>query len=146
MTSFPAIARSAQASAPAWNGTQQIGIVFVQFDARSGRAGHATPVIHAGVSTTTGPALYRSDDAGQTWQPLPGQPRGLRPTRMAQGSDGRLYIAYADLPGPDSMGNGALWPFDHPQGRRQDHPPVPQSRATQGHGLRSGAQRVAASH
>jgi len=144
VTTFPAIARSAQASAPAWNGSQQIGIVFVQFDARSGRAGSPTPVIYAGVSTTMGPAIFRSTDGGRAWQPLPGQPTGLRPTRMAQGSDGRLYIAYADLPGPDRMGNGALWRFDIKQARWQDISPVPQSSDTQGDGFGWGAVAVEA--
>lgn len=139
--SFPAIARSAQASAPGWNGSQQIGIVFVHFDARSGRPGAPTPVVYAAVSTTA-TALYRSGDGGQHWEPVPGQPRGLRPTRMAQGSDGRLYIAYADLPGPDAMGNGALWRFDPAQGRWQDISPVPQSSDTQGDGFGWGGVSV----
>ncbi|WP_313343956.1 cellulase [Stenotrophomonas sp.] len=138
---FPAIARSEQASAPGWNGPQQIGIVFVHFDARSGQAGTPTPVIHAAVSTT-GTSLYRSDDGGRHWQPVPGQPPGLRPTRMAQGSDGRLYIAYADLPGPDAMHNGALWRFDPAQSRWQDISPVPQSSDTQGDGFGWGGVSV----
>lgn len=138
---FPAIARSAQASAPGWNGPQQIGIVFVQFDARSGQPGAPTPVVYAAVSTTA-TSLYRSADGGQHWQPVAGQPLGLRPTRMAQGSDGRLYIAYADLPGPDSMRNGALWRFDPAQGRWQDISPVAQSSDTQGDGFGWGGVSV----
>lgn len=143
--SFPAIACSEQASAPGGNGPQQIGIVFVQFDARSGQPGTPTPVVYAGVSTTA-TSLYRSDDGGQHWQPLPGQPVGLRPTRMAQGSDGRLYIAYADLPGPDTMRDGALWRFDPASGRWQDISPVPQSSDTQGDGFGWGGVSVDASN
>lgn len=134
VTTFPAIARSPEASSPAWNGTQQIGIVFVHFDARSGREGAPTPVVYAAVSTTS-TSLYRSDDNGTTWTAVPGQPTGLRPTRMAQGRDGRMYIAYADLPGPDRMHDGALWRFDPAQGRWQDISPVAQSTDTEGDGF-----------
>src|SRR4051812_21371836 len=44
------------------------GLTFVLFDGGSGAAGSATPVIYVGVGTTTGPALYRSTDAGTTWE------------------------------------------------------------------------------
>jgi hypothetical protein len=56
-------------------GSQAVGIVSVVFDAASGKRGTPTPVIYAAVSTSS-TNLFRSDDAGATWQPVPGEPSG----------------------------------------------------------------------
>ena len=50
--------------------------------------------------------LFRSTDAGQTWQPVPGQPTAYRPTHMALAPDGMLYLSYGDNPGPSTMTAG----------------------------------------
>ena len=47
------------------------GVTFVVFDPRSGSPGSPTPTIYVGDGTTTGTALYRSTDAGATWEPVP---------------------------------------------------------------------------
>ncbi|MFT4257697.1 MAG: cellulase [Pseudoxanthomonas sp.] len=128
LAGFPAVASGDAATAPDWNGGQAVGIVLVAFDAASGRPGAPTPRIYAGVSTTSAPALYVSDDAGASWRAVEGQPSGLRPTRMANAGNGSWFIACADLPGPNQMGNGALWkyaPADATPWR--DVTPAPQS-------------------
>lgn len=139
--SFPAIATSPAASAQGWNRVQQIGIVFVEFDAGSGRAGHPTPRIYAGVSTQE-TSLYVSDDAGRSWKAVEGQPVGLRPNHMARGSDGAYYLSYADLPGPDKMSDGAVWKYVPATGAWTDITPVPQSTDTEKDGFGWGAVTV----
>ena len=139
--SFPAIASSPAASAQGWNRVQQIGIVFVEFDARSGRAGRSTPRLYAGVSTRE-TSLYVSDDAGRNWKAVPGQPVGLRPNHMARGSDGSYYLSYADLPGPDKMSDGAVWKYVPATGAWTDITPAPQSSDTEKDGFGWGAVTV----
>ena len=139
--SFPAVATSPAASAPGWNRVQQIGIVFVEFDVASGRAGQSTPRIYAGVSTQE-TSLYVSDDAGRNWKALQGQPVGLRPNHMARGSDGTYYLSYADLPGPDKMSDGAVWKYVPATGAWTDITPVPQSTDTEKDGFGWGAVTV----
>lgn len=84
---------------------QAVGIAFVVFDAASGNTGTPTPRIYVGVSTEQ-TSLYVSEDAGRSWAPVAGQPRGLRPSHMAGGSDGHWYLSYGDQPGPDLMAGG----------------------------------------
>lgn len=139
--SFPAIATSPAASAQGWNRVQQIGIVFVEFDAGSGRAGHPTPRIYAGVSTQE-TSLYVSDDAGRSWKAVEGQPVGLRPNHMARGSDGTYYLSYADLPGPDKMSDGAVWKYVPATGAWTDITPAPQSTDTEKDGFGWGTVTV----
>jgi len=91
------------------------GIVCVIFDPASGRPGSPTPVIYAAVST---PAtnLYCSSDAGVTWQPVAGQPLGLRPNHLVLSTDGILYISYSSVPGPNNATDGAVWKYNPKSG------------------------------
>ncbi len=53
-----------------------VGIPWVIFDPATGSAGSATQTIYVGVAQNGSdlPNLYRSMDAGQTWEAIPGQP------------------------------------------------------------------------
>lgn len=141
VTGFPAIAKSDAAQAQGWNGAQSIGVVFVEFDPASGQPGQATPRIYAGVSTQQ-TSLYVSDDGGQRWQAVSGQPIGLRPNHMRRGGDGAWYLSYGDLPGPDRMNNGAVWKYTPATGAWADITPVPQSSDGEGDGFGWGAVAV----
>jgi len=143
--SFPAIATSPASSAQGWNRVQQIGIVFVEFDASSGRASQSTPRIYAGVSTQE-TSLYVSNDAGRSWKAVAGQPVGLRPNHMARGSDGTYYLSYADLPGPDKMSDGAVWKYVPATGAWTDITPAPQSTDAEKDGFGWGAVTVDPQH
>ncbi len=92
-----------------------IGIVFVVFDPRDGTPGQPTRTLYAGISVA-GTSLYRSTDAGATWQPVPGQPTGLRPSRAVFGPAGTLYLAYGSDPCPNVMTDGAVWKLEPASG------------------------------
>lgn len=108
---FPAVATSPAADSGDPQRPQMVGIVWILFDARSGATGQPTPTLYAAVSTRE-TSLFRSTDAGTTWQPVPGQPLGFRPTRAALTPAGTLYLAYGNDPGPNTMTDGAVWKFD----------------------------------
>lgn len=63
--------------------------------------------IYAG-SGETGDGLYKSNDGGQTFARVDGSPH-LVPHQMALDADGRLYVTFADGPGPHDVADGAVW-------------------------------------
>jgi hypothetical protein len=91
--------------------TNRIGVVFEIFEAGSGKAKSATPVIYAGVSSDEG-SLFASRDAGQTWAAVAGAPKGLLPNHGQMDADGWLYLTYANAPGPNGISNGAVWKYN----------------------------------
>lgn len=104
-------------------GTAGIGVGFVFFDARGARRGRPTPTIYAGVTDPAAP-LFRSDDAGLTWQPVAAQPTGLMPHHGELGRDGCLYVTYGDRPGPYEMYDGAVHKLDTRTGVWTDITPL----------------------
>ncbi len=99
------------------------GVVFVVFDPRSGSRGKGSATIYAGASLMGTNNLFRSTDAGKTWQPVPGQPTQYRPLRPALASDGMLYITYGTDPGPWRMTDGGLWKLNTRTGAWTDITP-----------------------
>ncbi len=98
---------------PSWGGSDgKATINFILFDPASGQRGQPSRTIYAGVSVIGRPSLWRSVDAGASWQPLPGAPAAHRPMRAALASDGKLYVAYASEPGPHRMKDGAVWRYE----------------------------------
>ncbi|HLP01897.1 MAG TPA: hypothetical protein VK163_07720 [Opitutaceae bacterium] len=115
---FPAVAT---APGTRWRNEwldQAIGIGFVAFDPASGGDGQPTQALYAGVSIAGTQNLFRSTDAGATWQPVPGQPTTLRPTRASFGPDGALYVVYGSDPCPNVMTDGAVWKLEPGVGDR----------------------------
>lgn len=114
--SFPDAAWRRDASdgpPPGWGGSDgKATINFVLFDPSSGTRGQPSRTVYAGVSVVGRPNLWRSADAGASWQPVPGSPTAHRPMRAALASDGRLYVAYASEPGPHRMKDGAVWRYE----------------------------------
>lgn len=90
-----------------------VGVVFVDFIKSSGNSGSATPVLYVGVSDP-GTNLYRSTDAGTTWQAVPGQPAGLYPSHGPVGPDGNIYLSYGNNVGPNDITTGAVWKYTPP--------------------------------
>jgi hypothetical protein len=64
-------------NAPATMDDKGLGISFVAFDPRS-KAGEPTCTLYVGVSRLEN-HLFRSTDAGETWQSVPGRPTAARP-------------------------------------------------------------------
>ena len=103
--------------------SQPVGIVCITFDPDSGRTGAPTPTLYAEVSAR-GTNLFRSTDAGATWQAVPKQPRGFCPNHLVRAPDGILYLSYGLEPGPNSMTDGAVWKFDPKNGTWTDITPL----------------------
>lgn len=105
--SFPIAGQGARLDQPT-----HPGIAFVLFDAGSGTAGQPTPTLFAGVADTEGQGLYRSDDAGGTWQLVPGGTPGFSPVKAAISTAGILYVTWCRGVGPNGVTNGAVTRLD----------------------------------
>jgi photosystem II stability/assembly factor-like uncharacterized protein len=90
------------------------GVIFVKFAPSA--ANGATQTIYVGVSLMNRPNLFVSKDGGASWNPIDNEPTAYRPTRAALASDGVLYVAYGNAPGPSHMSNGAVWKLDTKSG------------------------------
>ena len=100
------------------------GLTFVLFDPRSGSPGSPTPALYVGVGATTETGLYRSTDAGATWEAVPGQPSiGMMPHHAVLDGCGNLYLAYNNGSGPNNITSGAIWRFSAASGLWTDVSP-----------------------
>ena len=100
------------------------GLTFVVFDPQSGLPGSATPVIYVGVGVTTGNTLYRSTDAGATWNAVTGAPTGMMPHHAVLDGCGNLYLAYNNGSGPNGVTAGAVWRYGAASGVWTDVSPA----------------------
>jgi xyloglucan-specific exo-beta-1,4-glucanase len=88
------------------------GLSFVVFNPASGSRGSATPTIFVG-STDPGPQhLFRSDDAGKTWNAVSGAPADLLPLKAEIDDRHILFIAWSDDVGPNGVKKGAVSRLD----------------------------------
>jgi len=85
-------------------------INFVMFDKSSGVKGKATKRIFAAAADNAG-SLYVSEDSGDTWVLVAGQPEGLMALRAdIAGQD--IFIAFSDSPGPNGATKGAVYKYN----------------------------------
>lgn len=84
------------------------GIVWVLFNPMD-ESNNQSQNIYVGVSIMGCENIFHSVDRGSSWKPVPNQPTNLRTTHAAIASNGMLYISYGDMPGPNTMNNGAVW-------------------------------------
>ncbi len=111
-----------------------VGITFVLFDRGSGTKGKPTPTLYAGWASTEG-GLYRSQDAGDSWELVPGQPKGVMPSHGEFDSKGTLYLSYGNKPGPSEVRDGGIWKFNPKSGRwRNISPRIPTPKDQFGYG------------
>jgi hypothetical protein len=125
VTAFPNPGNYAQdPSDTSGYGSDNQGVVWVTFDESTGTAGNATKTIYVGVADKEN-AVYRSTDAGATWQRLPGQPTGyLAHKGVLDAENGYLYLAYSDTGGPYDGGKGRLYRYATATGEWTDISPV----------------------
>ncbi|WP_432162746.1 xyloglucanase [Streptomyces tendae] len=101
------------------------GITWVTFDeSTGGGAGTATGTVYVGVADKEN-AVYRSTDAGATWERLAGQPTGyLAHKGVLDAENGYLYLAYSDTGGPYDGGKGRLYRYATATGTWTDISPA----------------------
>jgi hypothetical protein len=116
--------------------TNGVGIVFVLLNSAQMPVGEPTRVIYAGVSASPNDdvaGIYRSTDAGASWEKLKGQPEGnLMPNHAVLGIDGMMYVTYGNAPGPNGMTDGAVWKFNTMTGEWGEVTPVRPTGGTNG--------------
>ena len=100
-----------------------LGLPFVVFDRASGERGKPTPVFYVGVSSTA-THLYRTRNAGKTFEPVPNQPKGMMPSHAAFDWKGVLYLSYGNLPGPSNVTTGAVFKYEPKRGAFTDITPL----------------------
>jgi hypothetical protein len=127
------------------------GIAFVLFDPAA-RADGGSQRIYVGVSRSGATNLFVSNDAGQSFAPVAGQPTIGMPQRAAFGAGGALYVTYANGAGPfgtpaEAMDTGALYKLDTTNGQWTDISPLTggNARAFGGVSASADGQRLLAS-
>ena len=107
--SFPVRGRGARERGQGTNA----GIAFVVLDPASGARGSASRTIFVGVADPGPRHLFRSDDGGEIWRPVAGEPRAdLLPVQAQLDTNGFLYIAYCNGVGPNGVTDGAVFKLD----------------------------------
>jgi hypothetical protein len=125
VTSFPNPGNYVQQPGDVYLG-DNVGVVWVTFDPRTGSLSNATQTIYVGVADK-GTSIYRSTNGGTTWAAVPGQPTGFLPHHGVLTSNGMLYITYSDGAGPYDGTKGDVWRFNTANGTWTLISPVPSS-------------------
>ncbi|NNM85749.1 MAG: hypothetical protein HKL96_08345 [Phycisphaerales bacterium] len=94
---------------------QRVGVLGVAFDPLSVNPGRRTQRLYVAVGRTFN-NLWFTKNAGKSWEPVAGQPTGLRPTRLCISSAGDLLVSYADTCGPQNMRRGAIYRHERATG------------------------------
>ena len=95
----------------------QLGLSFVEFDPTSGTPGNGSSTFYVGVADLkAGSNLYVTHDGGTQFDLVPGGPTNLMPHHVARTTNGKLYLAYNDGPGPNSITKGSIWTYDPASG------------------------------
>ncbi|MGI5269153.1 cellulose binding domain-containing protein [Nonomuraea sp. CA-218870] len=103
------------------------GVVWVTYDPRSSSSGTATRTIYVGVADKQN-TVYRTTDAGATWQRVAGQPTGyIAHKGVLDAENGHLFIATSDTSGPYDGAKGDVWRLDTATGTWTQVSPVPSS-------------------
>ena len=105
-------------------GMRSAGLSFVVFDSRTGSPGKATETLYVGSTDKGQGTLYRSSDAGKTWDEVPGQPKGFLPIHAVFDPAGVLFVVYDNGVGPNGVTDGAVWKLNPADGAWTDITPV----------------------
>jgi len=96
---------------PVGRGPTHGGVSFVVADPRSGRPGEGSRTLFVGVADPSDNALWRSDDGGRSWRPLP-TPPGLLACKAELDEAGLLYVTFSNGIGPNGVTDGAVLRVD----------------------------------
>jgi xyloglucan-specific exo-beta-1,4-glucanase len=88
------------------------GLSFVVFDPSTGSPGAPTRTIYVGATERSDAQLYRSTDAGKSWEAVPGQPKEFVPIHAQFDPSGVLYLVYDNGVGPNGITSGAVWKYN----------------------------------
>ncbi|PWY84996.1 xyloglucanase [Aspergillus heteromorphus CBS 117.55] len=112
-----------------------VGIAWVTFDSTSGSAGSATPRIFVGV-VDTGESVFVSEDAGETWAWVSGEPLyGFLPHKgVLSPAEQTLYISYSNGAGPYDGTNGTVHKYNISTGVWTDISPTSMASTYYGYG------------
>ncbi|GAB5080959.1 dockerin type I domain-containing protein [Hominimerdicola sp. 21CYCFAH17_S] len=107
-----------------------VGLTFVAFDKASSESGNATKTIFVGAAKNSGNYVYRSDDAGETWNeienPMSEKAQNnsrLKPVQGEVSSDGYLYTTWSYKVGPNEATQGAVQKYDIKEGKWEEITP-----------------------
>jgi xyloglucan-specific exo-beta-1,4-glucanase len=105
-------------------GRGNAGLSFVVFDPKSGARGSPTPTLFVGSADRGSQHLFRSDDAGNTWKSVVGEPKPqFLPAKADIDNNGILYITYSNGVGPNGVTDGAVMKLDTKSGQWTDITP-----------------------
>ncbi|PWY85483.1 xyloglucanase [Aspergillus eucalypticola CBS 122712] len=112
-----------------------VGIAWVTFDSTSGSSGSPTPRIFVGV-VDTGESVFVSEDAGETWAWVSGEPSyGFLPHKgVLSPSEHTLYISYSNGAGPYDGTNGTVHKYNITSGTWTDISPTSMADTYYGYG------------
>lgn len=100
------------------------GLTFVTFDPTSELVGGATGRIFVGTADNETASVYVSEDAGETWAAVEGQPGTFFPHKgRISPEEAALYLSYSDGTGPYDGTLGAVWRYDIAGGNWTDITP-----------------------
>jgi hypothetical protein len=109
--------------------SDNLGVLWVAFDPRTGGRRRATQTIYVGVADVDN-ILYRSTDAGATWERVAGQPTGYLPHKgVLDHESGLLYLATSNTSGPYDGGKGDVWKLATTTGEWTQISPSPSTSA-----------------
>jgi xyloglucan-specific exo-beta-1,4-glucanase len=90
-----------------------VGISWIEFDPNSSYPGMPSKRIYVGVAEKNGDNVFVSEDAGATWKPLAGAPKGMIPHKGRLDKKNKLlYITYTDGAGPYDGAAGYVQRFN----------------------------------
>lgn len=107
-----------------------VGLTFVAFDKAASKSGNATKTIFVGAAKASGNYIYRSDDAGETWNeienPMSEKAQNnshLKPVQGEVSSDGYLYTTWSYKVGPNEATQGAVQKYNIKEGKWEEITP-----------------------
>ena len=101
-------------SFPVTSTPNENGINIILFDGSKSADGKTTR-IYAGVSESKVENIYYSDDAGETWNTMPGiDEKALKfmPQRFDLDSKGNLFVSYGNHEGPWNSAQGTIYKYN----------------------------------